>query len=172
MSLPTPRGSLMAGGPIRVARYSEEMAYRKSLRASDADREHVAERLRRAAAEGRLLAEELEQRLGETFKSRTYGELDAVVADLPNDRIVPRSERFAIPLARPALVVAIAVAAVAVIAMTILIITGLLAVWGLWALVAWWMFGGRCARRRHRVARHGQWQVHGVRRQAERRAWL
>jgi Flp pilus assembly protein TadB len=148
------------------------MTYRKSLRASDADREHVAERLRRAAAEGRILAEELEQRLGQTFKSRTYGELDAVVADLPSDRIARRSERFAIPLARPALVVAIALAAVAVIAAAVLIITGLLAVWGLWAFVAWWMFGGRCTRRRHRAVRQGQWQVHGVGRQAERRAWL
>jgi uncharacterized membrane protein YdbT with pleckstrin-like domain len=148
------------------------MAYHKSLRASDADREHVAERLRQAAVEGRLLAEELEQRLGETFKSRTYGELDAVVSDLPSDRVSRRSERSAIPFARPAMVVAIAVAAVAVIAVAILIITGLLAMWGLWALVAWWMFGGRCARRRHRALGHGQWQVHGVGQQAERRAWL
>ena len=132
----------------------------------------MAERLRQAAAEGRLLAEELEQRLGETFKSRTYGELDAVVADLPSERISRRSERSAIPFARPALVVAMAVAAVAAIAVAILIITGLLAMWGLWALVAWWMFGGRCARRRHRALRQGQWQVHGVGQQAERRAWL
>jgi hypothetical protein len=148
------------------------MAYRKTLRASDADREHVAERLRQAAAEGRLLAEELEQRLGETFKSRTYGELDAVVADLPSDRLPRRSERLAIPVARPALAVAIVVAAVAVIAFAILIITGLLAIWGAWALIAWWMFGGGCARRRQRAVRGGQWQVHGVSHQAERRAWL
>jgi len=172
LSLPTPRDSLIPGGLTLVAGYSREMAYRKSLRASDADREHVAERLRQAAAEGRLLAEELEQRLGQAFKSRTYGELDAVVSDLPSDRISRRSERSAIPLARPALVVAIAVAAVAVIAVAILIITGLLAMWGLWALVAWWMFGGRCASRRRRALRHGQWQVRGVGQQAERRAWL
>ncbi len=146
------------------------MAYRQSLRASDADREHVAERLRQAAAEGRILAEELEQRLGEAFKSRTYGELDAVVADLPSDRVSRRSER--VPFARPAMVVAIAVAALAVIAVAILIITGLLAMWGLWALVAWWVFGGRCVRRRHRALRQGQWQVHGVGHQAQRRAWL
>jgi Flp pilus assembly protein TadB len=156
----------------RLVRHSREMAYRKTLRASDADREHVAERLRHAAAEGRLLAEELEQRLGQTFKSRTYGELDAVVADLPSDRVSRRSERPAIPLARPALVLAIVVAAVAVVAVTILIITGLLAIWGVWALLAWWMFGGRCARRRHRALHGGQWQVRRVSHQAERRAWL
>ena len=33
------------------------------LRASDADREHTAERLRQAAGEGRLTIEELEERL-------------------------------------------------------------------------------------------------------------
>jgi hypothetical protein len=153
------------------------MASRNGLKASDADREHVAERLRHAAAEGRLLAEELEERLGQTFQARTYGELDAVVADLPANRVARRPP---IPLARPALVVAIAFAAVAVIAVAILVITGLLAVWGLWAFIAWWMFGGRCARRRQRALGHGgrslrqggNWQVHGVSHQPEHGAWL
>jgi hypothetical protein len=54
-----------------------------SLRASDSDREQVAERLRRATVEGRLSAEELEGRLEELYSARTYGELDALVADLP-----------------------------------------------------------------------------------------
>ena len=59
------------------------MARRYSLRASDSDREDVAERLRAATAEGRLLAGELEQRLEVAFRARTYGELDALVVDLP-----------------------------------------------------------------------------------------
>lgn len=54
-----------------------------SLRASDADREQVAERLRHATAEGRLTADELDERLDALYTSRTYGELDALVADLP-----------------------------------------------------------------------------------------
>jgi hypothetical protein len=53
------------------------------LRASDADREQIAERLRHAMSEGRLAAEELEQRLGALFASRTYGELERLVRDLP-----------------------------------------------------------------------------------------
>jgi hypothetical protein len=61
------------------------MVRRSALRASDADREYIAERLRNAAAEGRLLAEELEHRLEATFAARTYGELNAVVADLPQE---------------------------------------------------------------------------------------
>lgn len=59
------------------------MTRRATLRASDADRELIAERLREAAAEGRLFADELEERLGAALSARTYGELDAVVADLP-----------------------------------------------------------------------------------------
>ena len=59
------------------------MARRYSLRASDSDREDVAERLRAATAEGRLLAEELEERLEVALNARTYGELDALVVDLP-----------------------------------------------------------------------------------------
>ena len=45
------------------------------LRASDADRERVAEVLRDALAEGRLDMSEFEDRLDATYKARTYGEL-------------------------------------------------------------------------------------------------
>ena len=54
-----------------------------SIRASDSDRDEVAERLRLATVEGRLSADELEDRLEALHASRTYGELDALVADLP-----------------------------------------------------------------------------------------
>jgi hypothetical protein len=54
-----------------------------SLRASDSDRDQAAERLRHATAEGRLTAQELEDRLEVLYRTRTYGELDALVADLP-----------------------------------------------------------------------------------------
>ncbi|MGH2873639.1 MAG: DUF1707 domain-containing protein, partial [Solirubrobacteraceae bacterium] len=56
------------------------------LRASDADREQTVERLRRAATEGRIAAEELEQRVTAALKAQTYGDLEATVADLPRDR--------------------------------------------------------------------------------------
>jgi uncharacterized protein DUF1707 len=59
------------------------VARRHSLRASDSDREDVAEQLRAATAEGRLRVAELEQRLEVAFDALTYGELDALVADLP-----------------------------------------------------------------------------------------
>ncbi len=53
------------------------------LRAGDADRDAVAELLRVAAAEGRIDLSELEERLGRLNQAKTYGELDALVADLP-----------------------------------------------------------------------------------------
>jgi len=54
-----------------------------SQRAGDADREAVAERLRIAAGEGRIEPWELDERLGQAYGARTYGELAALVADLP-----------------------------------------------------------------------------------------
>ena len=64
-----------------------------SLRASDADREQIVSRLHKAATEGRIAAEELEQRVSAALKARTYGELDATVADLPGHGIqLPRHE--------------------------------------------------------------------------------
>jgi Domain of unknown function (DUF4190)/Domain of unknown function (DUF1707) len=53
-----------------------------ALRASDADRDAVAERLRVAAVDGRIDADELEQRLSEVFKARWVADLDRLVADV------------------------------------------------------------------------------------------
>ncbi|WP_030614299.1 DUF1707 SHOCT-like domain-containing protein [Streptomyces sclerotialus] len=53
------------------------------LRASDADRDRVAEILRDALAEGRLRMEEFDERLDAAYKARTYGELVPLTADLP-----------------------------------------------------------------------------------------
>jgi Domain of unknown function (DUF1707) len=55
------------------------------VRASDADRELVAEQLSRHAAAGRLSAEELNERLDATYAARTHGELDELMRDLPTD---------------------------------------------------------------------------------------
>lgn len=54
------------------------------MRASDADRDQVAEVLREAAAEGRITLAELEERLERTYASQTYDELAPVTADLPS----------------------------------------------------------------------------------------
>ncbi|OKK19678.1 hypothetical protein AMK16_16590 [Streptomyces sp. CB00455] len=53
------------------------------LRASDADRERVVDRLRDAVAEGRLDMDEFGERLEAAYKSRTYAELQPLTRDLP-----------------------------------------------------------------------------------------
>ncbi|MEV0730125.1 DUF1707 domain-containing protein [Polymorphospora sp. NPDC050346] len=53
------------------------------LRVSDRDREAVVSRLGAAAGEGRLSIAELGDRSGQAYAAKTYGELEALVADLP-----------------------------------------------------------------------------------------
>ncbi|MEU7258918.1 DUF1707 domain-containing protein [Streptomyces rimosus] len=61
------------------------------LRASDADRERVAEILREALAEGRLEMAEFDERLTAAYQARTVGALKPLVADLPQ----PHDDRTA-----------------------------------------------------------------------------
>jgi hypothetical protein len=56
---------------------------RGNLRASDADRERVAEILRQAAGDGRLTMDELDERLDAVYAAKTYAELEPVTRDLP-----------------------------------------------------------------------------------------
>lgn len=53
------------------------------LRASHEDRDKVVEVLRTAAGDGRLTADELDQRLDAALTARTYAELAALTTDLP-----------------------------------------------------------------------------------------
>jgi hypothetical protein len=53
-----------------------------ALRASDADREAVAERLRVASVDGRIDSEELEERLSAVYSARWVSDLDRIVADV------------------------------------------------------------------------------------------
>ncbi len=52
------------------------------LRASDADRERVVEVLRRAASDGQLTVDELEERVPAAYAARTRKELERLTADL------------------------------------------------------------------------------------------
>nr|WP_257003935.1 DUF1707 domain-containing protein [Streptomyces sp. SA15] len=54
------------------------------LRASHADRDRVVDVLRIAAGDGRLTAEELDERLEGALSARTMGELAALTVDLPS----------------------------------------------------------------------------------------
>jgi hypothetical protein len=56
---------------------------KRNLRVSHEDRDQVAEQLRVAAGDGRLTADELDERLETALTARTYGELEALLTDLP-----------------------------------------------------------------------------------------
>jgi Domain of unknown function (DUF1707) len=121
------------------------MARRATLRAADADREDVADRLRHATAEGRLAPHELEERLEATFSARSYGELDAVVADLPHPPA--RRRRTAV---QPWMVLAAALGLAIAIPLMLVIIAAVLfvvvpvaATLAFWLAVCWWFFGHR-----------------------------
>ena len=119
------------------------MSKRATLRASDADREQIAERLRKATAEGRLLADELEERLEATFTARTYGELDAVVADLPGVP-VRRHEHHRPPALGPVHVIALFILAPVIISLMLaaaVIVATLFSAWGALLIVGWLLFG-------------------------------
>ena len=62
------------------------------MRASDADRDRVADQLREALAEGRLTAEEHAERLDAVYAAKTYAELAPIVHDLPATGGVPVPE--------------------------------------------------------------------------------
>ena len=116
-----------ASHPVRLPRPVPAMSD-PALLASDSERDAAAERLRRAAGEGRLAPEELEQRLGVALGARTRGELDGVVADLPAPRRRRRSTR------RPDLP---AYLAVSLLLVTIWALTGMGYFWPVWPIAGW-----------------------------------
>jgi len=64
-------------------RGSDDLPQASQLRASHEDRDAVIETLRVAAGDGRLTAEELDDRLEKAFTAKTYGELAVLTSDLP-----------------------------------------------------------------------------------------
>lgn len=68
------------------------MASRDQMRAADGDRERYAERVRDALAEGRLELNEMDERLQQVYRAKTFGELDRLIADLPGTVPPQRSQ--------------------------------------------------------------------------------
>jgi Domain of unknown function (DUF1707) len=65
---------------------------RADMRASNADREAVAEQLRRALEEGRLDLHEYDERLQQTYAAKTYADLDGLLTDLPGTGAPDRAQ--------------------------------------------------------------------------------
>src|SRR5258707_7957238 len=88
-------GGMSQAGPGEEAAAGGELAARGEppaprepvpqgqLRASHQDRDRVVEILRVAAGDGRLSADELDERLEAALTARTFGELAALTTDLP-----------------------------------------------------------------------------------------
>ena len=70
-------------GEVSPLGHGEHVPRPDELRASHGDRDRVVELLRVAAGDGRLTAEELDERLEIALTARTYGELAALTTDLP-----------------------------------------------------------------------------------------
>ncbi|MFV2105824.1 DUF1707 SHOCT-like domain-containing protein [Micromonospora sp. LOL_015] len=68
------------------------MDRRDGMRAADADREAVAERLRNALSEGRLDLAEFDERLQRAYAAKTYGDLGGLLDDLPPVTAAGRSQ--------------------------------------------------------------------------------
>jgi hypothetical protein len=100
--------------PAEHAEPTDARSDPRLLRASDTDRNRVAEALHEAAGEGRLTLDELQDRLDATYAAKTYADLEPVLADLPSAGagvVVPvvdtrAVERRSGAVARPAGVVA------------------------------------------------------------------
>ena len=65
------------------------------MRASDADREQVADVLRQAASDGRLSLSELEDRIEALYAAKTYADFEPVIRDLPGAVPLPPSAAIA-----------------------------------------------------------------------------
>lgn len=55
----------------------------EQIRASNAEREAVLQRLLRALSDGRITADEFDERAAAAYAARTHGELAALTRDLP-----------------------------------------------------------------------------------------
>jgi hypothetical protein len=69
-------------GEVSPLGRGDEVAH-GDLRASHEDRDRIVEVLRVAAGDGRLTADELDERLETALTARTFGELTALTRDLP-----------------------------------------------------------------------------------------
>jgi hypothetical protein len=72
-----------AAGPETRPAVKDAEAAPVPVRASDADRDRVADILREALAEGRIDAEEHSERIDSVYQAKTLGELEPLVRDLP-----------------------------------------------------------------------------------------
>jgi hypothetical protein len=84
--LQRPAETVVAAPPATAPPVAVAPAADADLRASDADRDRIADILREALAEGRLDSAEHSERLDQVYAAKTLGELQPLVRDLPMGR--------------------------------------------------------------------------------------
>ncbi|MFF4649379.1 DUF1707 and DUF4190 domain-containing protein [Streptomyces sp. NPDC001380] len=82
MAVQPGRGAPQPWGPWQPAQQSVQSP-QAVMRAAHADRERTVDVLKASYAEGRLTPDEYGQRVEAAYRALTYGELTALVADLP-----------------------------------------------------------------------------------------
>ena len=115
---------------------------REEMRAADADRERVVERLRTALEEGRLELHEFDERLQSAYAAKTYGDLDALLTDLPvTAPLVPAGAAVAGPARRPTGEWLVHVwqgwVPTALVLTAIWVVSGMGGYWPLWVIGPW-----------------------------------
>lgn len=161
---PAPADRSAADPPAADASSTSDKPVREKssdrMRASNADRETVVNRLNAAFAEGRLDVGELDDRVAQAYAAKTVGELRPLTRDLPKpDGRRPAARPTGGPVDRPTAaskpsewVQFVRFGFPAVVTLN-LVIWGVVAVsaghwiypWWIWILVAWFFgaFGGR-----------------------------
>ncbi|PXX60324.1 uncharacterized protein DUF1707 [Nocardia tenerifensis] len=109
----------------------------ENVRASDADREKIIERLLHAMNEGRLTLHEYDSRLQQVYAAKTYGELTPVLADLPAVRGSRPGELKRIP--QWVVIMWIPWVFVNMLSLLIWVATGAGYFWPFWVAVPWGM---------------------------------
>lgn len=93
-------------GPRFAAGFGMLAGMGQEMRAGDAERQAVADKLKAALDEGRLDLHEYDERLQRAYAAKTYGDLDGLTADLPGTipaqraQVVPQQPQEA-PVAAP-----------------------------------------------------------------------
>jgi len=87
-----------SSGPTGEPKGRPEPGQRPEVRASDAEREALVERLNAATGEGRLDLDEFSERLELAYAARTRSELEALVEDLPEAGPGPAAAAAPVPV--------------------------------------------------------------------------
>ena len=86
------------GFQIPAAAYQAQARMASTMRAASADRERAVDVLKAGFTEGRLTQDEYNERIGQAYAARTYGELAAITADLPSGAM---PAVFPVPMYQP-----------------------------------------------------------------------